>query len=194
MSGRKLRPDELELWAKVTQNTAELPKSVAAPQVSPPSINPAPRDMPRQGPAHQFKLKGARGQMTNDLAPDLSTSMAKSPLQMDQKAFRKLRKGKLSPEAKIDLHGMTLDRAHAALTRFVLSSHSSGKRLLLVITGKGKQRDTGGPIPVRYGVLRHQVPQWLRLAPLSSAVLQVTEAHISHGGGGAYYVYLRRSR
>lgn len=194
MSGRKLHPDELELWAKVTQNTKELPKSLVA---SKPSITKqvvVSHETPKQGPHRVFKLTGARAQMQNDLAPDLSSAMANSPLQMDQKAFRKLRKGKLKPEGRIDLHGMTLDRAHTSLTRFVLSSHSSGKRLLLVITGKGKHRDTAGPIPVRHGVLRHQVPQWLRLAPLSSVVLQVTEAHISHGGGGAYYVYLRRSR
>ncbi|WP_150121448.1 Smr/MutS family protein, partial [Sulfitobacter sp. HI0023] len=45
-----------------------------------------------------------------------------------------------------------------------------------------------------HGVLRHQVPQWLSAPPLGGLVLQVTPAHISHGGGGAYYVYLRRQR
>ena len=65
---------------------------------------------------------------------------------------------------------------------------------MLVVTGKGKDRDTGGPIPVRHGVLRHNVPQWLRMPPLASLVLQITEAHLKHGGGGAYYVYLRRQR
>jgi DNA-nicking Smr family endonuclease len=113
---------------------------------------------------------------------------------MDKRAFTKLKRGKLAPEGRLDLHGMTLDRAHPALTRFILSSHKQGKRLVLVITGKGKMRDNGGPIPVRHGVLRHQVPQWLQMPPLSQAVLQVSQAHISHGGGGAYYVYLRRQR
>ena len=89
---------------------------------------------------------------------------------------------------------MTLERAHTALTRFVLSSYTDQKRLLLVITGKGKNRDVSGPIPVRYGVLRHQVPEWLRLPPLANVVLQVTQAHVSHGGTGAYYVYLRKPR
>jgi DNA-nicking Smr family endonuclease len=42
------------------------------------------------------------------------------------------------------------------------------------------------------GVLRHQVPLWLRQPPLGQAVLQVSEAHLKHGGSGAYYVYLRR--
>jgi DNA-nicking Smr family endonuclease len=76
----------------------------------------------------------------------------------------------------------------------MLMSHTRGRRLVLVITGKGKDRDEGGPIPVRRGVLRHQVPHWLEVPPLAQVVLQVVPAHISHGGEGAYYVYLKRSR
>jgi DNA-nicking Smr family endonuclease len=87
-----------------------------------------------------------------------------------------------------------MDTAHSALTRFILSSQASGRRLVLVVTGKGKDRDDGGPIPTPRGKLRHQVPHWLELPPLAQAVLQVTPAHISHGGDGAYYVYLRRGR
>ena len=113
---------------------------------------------------------------------------------MDRKAFGKMIKGRLSPDARIDLHGMTLDRAHAVLRGFVMSQFASGSRLLLVITGKGKVRDEGGPIPVRLGVLRHQVPHWLTMAPLAPMVLQVTPAHRKHGGTGAYYVYLRRKK
>ena len=75
-----------------------------------------------------------------------------------------------------------------------LRAQAQGKRLVLVITGKGKNTDTGGPIPTRNGVLRHAVPQWLGMAPLSGLVLQITQAHVRHGGGGAYYVYLRRNR
>ena len=97
-------------------------------------------------------------------------------------------------EGGMRLKGRTLDRAHPALTRFILGADKSGKRLVLVSTGKGKMGDEGGPSPTRFGVLRHQVPQWLSMAPLASAVLQVSQAHISHGGGGAYYVYLRRQR
>jgi DNA-nicking Smr family endonuclease len=41
-------------------------------------------------------------------------------------------------------------------------------------------------------VLRHQVPVWLQQPPLGAMVLQVAEAHLKHGGSGAYYVYLRR--
>ncbi len=115
-------------------------------------------------------------------------------LQMDSKAFGKLTRGKLAPEARIDLHGMTLTEAHPELIRFILNAHSAGLRLVLVITGKGKPGGVSGPAPRQTGVLRQQVPHWLRQPPLAPAILQVTEAHQRHGGSGAFYIYLRRHR
>ena len=112
-------------------------------------------------------------------------------MKMDARRFGKLKRGKLAPEDRIDLHGLTLDEAHAELVPFILSAWASGLRLVLVITGKGKPRDEGfmsRPI----GVLRQQVPHWLKMPPLAPIVLQVSEAHQRHGGGGALYVYLRR--
>ena len=113
---------------------------------------------------------------------------------MDSSAFRKLKKGKLRPEVKVDLHGMTADAAHAALTGFLFRAHSSGKRLILVITGKGRPGTDDGPIPSRPGVLRRNLPEWLSRPPLNSVVQEWTEAHLRHGGSGAFYVYLRRPR
>ncbi|WP_298840853.1 Smr/MutS family protein [uncultured Roseobacter sp.] len=197
MSRRKLGPDEIALWKKVTERTEPLGKPET---FDPEAFAPPPR--PQPVPALKTSPTAQRNQLPKpparrvsyDLAPSLPESIARSPVQMDQKTFSRMTRGKLKPEGRIDLHGMTLDRAHTALNRFIMSSHGSGKRLVLVITGKGKHRDDGGPIPVRFGVLRHQVPQWLASPPMSSMVLQVSEAHISHGGGGAYYVYLRRMR
>jgi DNA-nicking Smr family endonuclease len=120
--------------------------------------------------------------------------LAHLPLQMDRREYQRLKRGKRDPEARIDLHGMTMDRAHPALTRFILAAQAAEARLVLVITGKGRGADGGGPIPHPRGVLRHKVPEWLRLPPLGQAVLQITPAHQRHGGDGAYYVYLRRRR
>jgi DNA-nicking Smr family endonuclease len=131
---------------------------------------------------------------TADLHDPVETRVASAPLSMDRKTFGRMRRGKLTPEARIDLHGMTLARAHPALTRFILSAQASGKRLVLVITGKGRVSDEAGPIPTPRGVLRNQVPHWLATPPLAGVVQQVTQAHMKHGGGGAYYVYLRRAR
>lgn len=193
MKRRGLDKDDLELWRRVTERTERLDlKSLFTPEIDTPSPS-----VPAIRKAKTIVLgkpnpKPRRN--THDLSPALPDQINAAPVQMDQKAFGKMKRGKIKPEGRIDLHGMTLDRAHPALSRFILSAHKNGKRLVLVITGKGKVRDEGGPIPVRHGVLRHQVPQWLGMAPLSSVVLQVTQAHVSHGGGGAYYVYLRRQR
>lgn len=118
--------------------------------------------------------------------------LAAQAVQMDAGTHRKLTRGKLRPEARIDLHGMTLAVAKAELTGFILSAQASGRRLVLVITGKGSRAGDEGPLPTRPGALRHQVPHWLHTPPLSAVVQQVAAAHLRHGGSGAYYVYLRR--
>lgn len=112
---------------------------------------------------------------------------------MDRRRFDKLRRGRLEPEDRLDLHGMTLERAHPALSRFVLGAHARDLRLVLVITGKGRS-DESAIAPHRHGILRHSVPHWLASPPLLACVLDVVPAHQRHGGGGAYYVYLRRRR
>ena len=142
-----------------------------------------------------FRLGSKPGPATAiDLAPSPGQALAALPLRMDAKTHGKMTRGRLVPEARLDLHGLTLAEAQPELVRFVLNAQTGGLRLVLVITGKGKVRDDQGPIPQRTGLLRHQVPVWLRQAPLGPAVLQVTEAHLKHGGSGAYYVYLRRGR
>ena len=90
---------------------------------------------------------------------------------MDAKSFGKLTRGKLRPEGRIDLHGMTMAEAHPALQDFILGSAQLQRRLVLVITGKGKSKPDYGPVPERHGVLRHNVPIWLRQSPLSSVIL-----------------------
>lgn len=191
---RHVSAEERALWDIVAKRTEaiEKPKSKLI-RDAPKKPVVKPQSAPRRVP--QFNIgEAVNHSADHDLLPSLGQQMRDMPLQMDQKTHGRLRRGKLKPEARIDLHGMTLAQAHPALTGFILRSASAGHRLVLVITGKGKQRDQGGPIPTRFGVLRHQVPQWLAMAPLGGLVLQVSESHIRHGGQGAYYVYLRRAR
>lgn len=196
MTRRKLRPEEEELWQRVTANTERLHPAKPLEPGDFVTSAPAPKPAKRRFEAVSQTIMGPASAPRTEvsLTPSITDQVARAEVKMDRKTFGKLSRGKLRPEGKIDLHGMTLDRAHPALTRFILSAQGQGKRLVLVVTGKGKERDDGGPIPVRYGVLRHQVPHWLSMPPLSSAILQVTQAHLRHGGGGAYYVYLRRNR
>jgi DNA-nicking Smr family endonuclease len=86
---------------------------------------------------------------------------------------------------------MTQREAHDALLRFLRSAQDRGVTLVLVITGKGK---AGAESPGERGVLKRQVPQWLRLPAVRDLVVGFEPAHITHGGEGALYVRLRRAR
>lgn len=192
---RTLRPEELEIWQAVARTAKPLHPSAqnfSKPVVDPPVVHPpAPVTAPPRFSPFRLGEK-ARAKANHDLLPSIAESLAAAPLQMDAKTHGKMTRGKLLPEARIDLHGMTLAEAHPELVHFILNAQSAGLRLVLVITGKGKRGHDVGPIPQRMGALRHQVPHWLRMPPLGPAILQITEAHLRHGGSGAYYVYLRR--
>lgn len=202
MSRRRIRPEELDLWHQVARTAEPMhpvqPCPKPAPIASPHAANPQPDRLEgaTPSPLQHFMLgqKAPRRDPVHDVLPGLTDRMQVQPITMDRKAYGKLKRGKLAPEARIDLHGMTVDRAHGALSGFIMRAHGDGKRLVLVITGKGRRSDADGPIPVRQGVLRHNVPHWLTIPPLAGLVMQVTNAHNRHGGGGAYYVYLRRAR
>lgn len=192
---RHLSSEERALWDRVAERATPLHPTRQEPA---PDLAPAPKPKKPVGsrdPAPDFHI-GQKASIArpHDIMRPLVDRLATAPVNMDSKSFGKMKRGKLKPEARIDLHGMTTAEAHPELVAFILGSQSIGRRLVLVITGKGKDRDQGGPIPTRHGILRHQVPQWLALPPLSQAILQITPAHLKHGGHGAYYVYLRRSR
>jgi DNA-nicking Smr family endonuclease len=100
-----------------------------------------------------------------------------------------LSKGKKEIEARLDLHGMTQARAHRALSGFLHQARGDGLTFVLVITGKGKIGTES-----ERGILRRQVPQWLSQPEFRTLVVGFEEAHIGHGGAGALYVRIRRSR
>ncbi|MGZ9809146.1 Smr/MutS family protein [Pseudoroseicyclus sp. H15] len=196
---RHLSPEERRLWDSIARQAepmhpkAPAPPPTPAPKPERPASRPEPR---RNAPLPPFRMgeKAAPKPVKDDLAPSMAEALRAKPPTMDNKAHRRLTRGKLKPDARIDLHGMTAAEAHPYLTSFLLTAHAQGHRLVLVITGKGKRRDELAPMPVRQGVLRHNVPHWLALPPLRTIVMQITPAHIRHGGEGAYYVYLRRHR
>ncbi len=197
---RGLTPEDRDLWSRVARTAEPLdPKRkgqaadlaafsafVAPPAIAPAATPPQSQAMPR------FRIGQAAKPATPVVARPQTPAerLAQAGLRMDARTHRKMSQGKLRPEARLDLHGLTLAAAGPELLRFILSCHASGLRLVLVITGKG--RGDHGPLPTRPGALRHQVPYWLHSPPLAAVVQQVTAAHFRHGGDGAYYVYLRR--
>ncbi|OYX44604.1 MAG: DNA mismatch repair protein MutS [Rhodobacterales bacterium 32-67-9] len=189
---RGLSAEERELWGRVAASARPIrpvhaPIHEAGPRQKPKPVHPKPQPS-------DFHIGQLARPMTaaHDLVPAIEERLAAQPVRIDRRTHQQLTRGKLRPEARIDLHGLTLAEAHPELIRFILNAHGTGKRLVLVITGKGKRGDDHGPIPQRVGVLRHQMPHWLTQPPLGALVLQVTPAHLKHGGGGAFYVYLKR--
>jgi len=117
----------------------------------------------------------------------LPTLAAGTSADVDSRTLDRLRRGRLRPEARLDLHGMTQDKAHRALNRFIAEAQSSGVRSTIIITGKGRISEGGG-------VLRNQVPQWLNAPGIRPSILAFAPAQPKDGGAGALYVLLRRRR
>lgn len=167
---RGLSSGDAALWAKVVKSVKPFPGR-AAPDIAAPPDAPAP-DIPRHIPEPNQTSK--------------SVSPGPLPLaEMDPRLRRHLLRGRLAPQARLDLHGMRQDEAHAALRRFIMQQHAQERQVVLVITGKG----TGGE-----GILRRHVPHWLAAPDLRHAVIGFEEASARHGGAGALYVRLRRRR
>lgn len=203
-----LTDDDHAVWSQVARGVTPISPAVrravtsqSLPAPAPPATpKPIAHDhalVPRATPTAAlpagFRIGGGAGNPAFGAPPKPSTPAERlraQPVQMDARTHREMTRGKLRPEARIDLHGMTLAAAKAELTGFILSAQASGRRLVLVITGKGK--GDHGPLPTRSGALRHEVPHWLHMAPMAASVMQVVPAHFRHGGSGAYYVYLRR--
>ncbi len=189
---RQPSAEEKALWRLVNRETEPLPGRAAVvaplpemPVAPPPAPAPPPEPVAIRKPVPPRPLA----------VPPVEKGRGAPVAGLDRRTADRLRKGKLAIEARIDLHGMTQERAHAALDQFIASAADRGLRAVLVITGKGSGGSAEAPWPVqRPGVLRANVPRWLNEQPNAPRVLAVTEAQPQDGGAGALYVLLRRRR
>lgn len=177
-------PDNNDLWTKV----ADTVKPIDRHDVMPPKD-----DKPGQKSPKTTKPVKAK----NTPVPRQSESAeyvapAAPSTEIDRRTKDKLRKGQMPIEGRLDLHGYNQEQAFIALKSFIYASYSSGKRTVIVITGKGMRGDGGTTLSK--GVLKQKVPQWLADKQYSDVVLHVINARPQHGGDGALYVYLRRNR
>lgn len=171
-----LSPDEEDLWRKVTRtvrplarrNVTVLRTPTVAPRTPAESIIVRP---PVAAPKH------------------LAAPAKKAPATLaDRSPEKRVRRGKLDVGAKLDLHGFTQEEARTELTRFLLHARAENVRVALVVTGKGGRLRSGETAP---GVLKQRLPEWLAGGDLRPLVSGYAEAHQRHGGGGAYYVFLK---
>jgi DNA-nicking Smr family endonuclease len=179
---RGLSEEERALWESVAKQVKPLRKRhrAAKPPAAPPEaeVSVALKPVASPKPPALPKIITPPRQEPPPLAP------------IGRRERSHLSRGRKEIDARLDLHGMTQSRAHHRLFTFLQRAHSDGLTFVLVITGKGK---VGGAESER-GVLRRQVPLWLSLPEFRSLVVGFEEAHIGHGGEGALYVRVRRSR
>jgi DNA-nicking Smr family endonuclease len=181
MSRRRLSEDERALWRGVARSImplrgrrapAEPPAAAASDDTAPAGADPVPAAA-RQDPTPRQKNSAP-------LVP------------LGRRLRQRVARGREPIDDRIDLHGMTQSRAHAALLRFLQGAQAGGARIVLVVTGKGAAKADGHG-GLERGVLKRQVPLWLALPEFRSLVVGFEDAHIGHGGQGALYVRLRRS-
>jgi DNA-nicking Smr family endonuclease len=121
---------------------------------------------------------------------------------LDRRTRQRLLRGKAEIEDRLDLHGDSVEVAYMRLRGFLNASRTRGLRLVLVITGKGSgdyvrhtlHGESHWNAPERDGRLRRLLPQWLAEPELRAMVVAFQPAHPRHGGGGAWYLRLRKKR
>jgi DNA-nicking Smr family endonuclease len=181
MTGKKrtLSGEDRELWEQVKKSAKPLKYRRAAAEeieafedfITPKKIGkPAKVAVPEAKPAAKSP-------------PSLST--------FDRRTKSRVARGHIEIGARIDLHGMTLERAHRRLEKFLYDAQDNGVGLALVITGKGRGKNLSDG---ETGALRREVPMWLAAPRLRTLVIGYEEAAPAHGGSGALYVRIRRLR
>jgi DNA-nicking Smr family endonuclease len=180
--------DDAELWARVAQTAEPLKKKNRVARITAP---PKPAQPPKTTAG-----KASAARKAEIKAPILPPRPSHAPHSgLDRQTARKLDKGHLAVEARLDLHGMRQRDAHVALRKFLKWAQGKDYRHVLVITGKGSLRATPATFyeDETRGVLRQAVPHWLSHGDLAPLIVSFSEAPRRLGGGGALYVRLRKS-
>jgi DNA-nicking Smr family endonuclease len=179
---RPLTEDERVLWEGVAKQVKPLRKRTRVVKMDVVVAEAAPAPLPPMSRKLVDALPAKVVKHPDPPLPPLTT--------LGRRERSQLSRGRKEIDARLDLHGMTQERAHRALATFLQRASYDGMSFVLIITGKGR---TGG-LDSERGILRRQVPIWLGLPEFRALVVGFEEAHIGHGGAGALYVRVRRAR
>jgi DNA-nicking Smr family endonuclease len=171
---RSLSPEEAELWARVASTIRPLT-----------SENPIPKaiEKPTDIAAAVRSMRPVPRRAAQPAAVPISDRT------LDGSWDKRIRAGTLVPDRVIDLHGMNLDTAWAAIDRGLDHAIVRGDRVILLITGHHRP----GEPPIQRGRIRAAVHDWLAASRHARDIAAVRGAHRRHGGGGSLYLILRRS-
>jgi DNA-nicking Smr family endonuclease len=184
---RRLSEEEHKLWSGVARSIVPLKRKPSVPHRLDASTAPGERAPPAPPARRRAEPAPARHPAAMSVVKP-----ALPVLGLDRRQKQRLVRGTETIDGRIDLHGRSQSEAHGALLGFLRHAQAQGARYVLVITGKGRAAGPGSH--GEHGVLKRQVPMWLRLPEFRAHVLAVEDAHVAHGGEGALYVRLRKAR
>ena len=112
-------------------------------------------------------------------------------LNKDLISSKKIRHEKIK---KIDLHGYSLEEANKSVESFIQKCFDNSVTKIIVITGKGlRSKNKENPyLSKDLSILKYSVPEFIENnILLSKMIIEITDAKIEDGGGGAFYIYLK---
>ncbi|TLX05818.1 Smr/MutS family protein [Rhizobium sp. MHM7A] len=179
---RKLSADERILWGKVARSTRPMPGKANELTELDAFLAETEAAAERQNVEKQTSVSPTAAQLA---APSTSRQPAKVHHPLERPVKRKIAKGRLALEARIDLHGLVQSQAHVILLDFLIRAHERGMRHVLVITGKGSSLGSEG-------ALKRAVPLWFSKPEFRHLISSYEPAAQHHGGEGALYIRLSR--
>ena len=186
VAGRRLSPDEAALWRRVAGSV----RALRPHQPLDVTKGPAPVAVTRANVEPQ-RLPSVPQRRSGNVKPVSPTEPRNT---LDGTWDKKIDTGRLIPDRTIDLHGYNLAAAHHRLDLGLDDAIRSGSRVILLITGRAPRAGTSRiDLPLR-GIIRESVGDWLAASRHAGAIAAVRGAHPRHGGAGALYIVLRRTR
>ena len=95
----------------------------------------------------------------------------------------------------IDLHGLSLNEANKTIKKFIINSFDEGVSKLIVVTGKGLHSDVEKDpyVSKNLSILKYSVPEYIKSnQELMKKIIEIKDAKIEDGGGGAFYICLKK--
>ena len=110
-------------------------------------------------------------------------------IKLDKKITLKIR--------SIDLHGYTLEQANKSIENFIIKSYQEKINKLIVVTGKGihSQNEKDPYVSKDLSILKYSVPEFIsNNKNLMKIIYEMKDANIEDGGGGAFYIFLKKNK
>ena len=167
MTDRPIKPEEKQIWGRVARTVRPRRKPKGKKSAKP---------YPLTGPSREDFENMLR------VPPQMPAPQRHLPQSLDVNQDKTVRRGRVSIDSKIDLHDLTQVQARPALQRAIMRASNRNHKCVLVITGKGLRGE---------GILRRNFVGWIEDPAIRPLIATYAQAHIRHGGSGAWYVFLK---